>query len=170
VARGLVDAPLAPELRLDRLDRDAVRLHAAVAAALADRLVDDDAPVGVGELAALAQAARLGRAGLVVDERRDTRVPAQRALHAVELVAVMARDAVGEGAPRVFLDVVADAGDPPDALGVELARDLRRRPLALDRLALDRLPAGHRDGAVHQDLEGDVDLGGDRGPDREQPR
>src|SRR3546814_12039935 len=42
VAGRLVDDPLAAQLGLDRLDRDAVRLHAAVAAALADQLVDED--------------------------------------------------------------------------------------------------------------------------------
>ena len=45
VARRLVDAPLAPEFRLERHHRQAVRLHVAVAAALADELVDHDAPV-----------------------------------------------------------------------------------------------------------------------------
>ena len=93
VAARLVDPPLAPELGLDRLDRDAVRLHAAVAAALAHELVDHDAPVGIRELAALAQPARLGRAGLVVDQRRHAGHVAQLALHAVELVAVVDRDA-----------------------------------------------------------------------------
>src|SRR5690606_24019644 len=63
VAGGLVDAPLAAELGLDRLDRDAVGLDAAVAAALADQFVDEDAPVGVREGAALAAAALFRRAG-----------------------------------------------------------------------------------------------------------
>src|SRR6185369_10147906 len=42
VARVLVDPALAAELGLDRLDREAVALHRAVAAALAHELVDDD--------------------------------------------------------------------------------------------------------------------------------
>ena len=46
-------------------------LHAAIAAALADQLVDDDALVGIGKGAALAAAALLGGAGLVVDQHRD---------------------------------------------------------------------------------------------------
>ena len=50
---------------------DAVRLHAAIAAAFADELVDDDALVGIGKRAALAAAALFGRAGLVVDQHRD---------------------------------------------------------------------------------------------------
>src|SRR5690606_12059381 len=71
VAIRLVDAALAPELGLQRLDRHAVRLHAAVAAAFAHQLVDDDPPVGIGEGAALAPAPLLGRTGLVVNEDRD---------------------------------------------------------------------------------------------------
>src|SRR6202035_5766078 len=54
VAARLVDGALAAELGLERLHRDAVRLHAAVAAAFAHELVDDDALGGIGELAALA--------------------------------------------------------------------------------------------------------------------
>src|SRR5207245_10532692 len=47
VAAGLIDAALAPELGFERLHRDAVRLHAAIAAALAHQLVDDHALVGI---------------------------------------------------------------------------------------------------------------------------
>src|SRR6185503_4675812 len=59
VARGLVDRALAPVLGLEGLDRQAVRLHAAVAAALAYHLVDHHAPGGVGVLVPLAPAALL---------------------------------------------------------------------------------------------------------------
>ena len=45
-------------------------LHAAVAAALADEFVDDDALVGIGKGAALAAAALFGGAGLVVEQDR----------------------------------------------------------------------------------------------------
>ncbi len=89
VAGVLVDAPLAAELGLDRLDAQAVALHAAVAAALADPLVDDHAPVGRGQLAALAAAPLLGRAGLVVDDDGGAADRAELALEAVELVAVV---------------------------------------------------------------------------------
>ena len=60
---------LAAELGLERLDRQAVRLHAAVAAAFAHELVDHDALGRIGILAALAAAALFGGAGLVVDQR-----------------------------------------------------------------------------------------------------
>src|SRR5262249_40333243 len=53
VAIGLVDGALPAELGLDRLHRHAVRLLRAVAAPLADELVDEDAARRVGELAAL---------------------------------------------------------------------------------------------------------------------
>ena len=66
-------------------------LHAAVAAAFAHQLVDDHALRGIRELAALAAAALLRRAGLVVDQHRDAGRLAQLALHGVELVAVMDR-------------------------------------------------------------------------------
>ena len=56
VAGRLVDLGLAAELGLDRQDRQAVGLRAAVAAALADALVDEDALRRLGCLAALAGA------------------------------------------------------------------------------------------------------------------
>ena len=70
VAARLVDPALAPEFRLQRLHRDAIGLDAAIAAALADALVDEDALVGVGILAALAPSALFGGAGLIVDQHR----------------------------------------------------------------------------------------------------
>src|SRR5262249_35823910 len=79
VARRLVDRALAAELGLERLDREAVRCDAAVAAALADELVDDDAPRRVREFVALAAPALLGRAGLHVDDRGDALLLAQLA-------------------------------------------------------------------------------------------
>ena len=80
---------LAAEFGLDRLDRDAVRLHAAIAAAFADQFVDEDALVGIGKGAALAAAALFGGAGLVVEQHRHALDVAQLALHEVEVVAVM---------------------------------------------------------------------------------
>src|SRR5205823_11647938 len=54
VARGLMDLGLPAELRLHRLDAQAVRLLPAVTAALAHALVDVDAHGRVQELATLA--------------------------------------------------------------------------------------------------------------------
>src|SRR4029453_6977352 len=53
VARALVDRALAAEFGFYRCARHAVRFHAAVAAAFADELVDEDALRGIGILAAL---------------------------------------------------------------------------------------------------------------------
>ena len=74
VARRLVDLRLAPELGLDRDHAQAARLLAAVAAALADALVDVDLLRRLLDLAALALAALLRGALLVVDQDRDARL------------------------------------------------------------------------------------------------
>ncbi len=164
VAARLVDAPLAAELGLDRLDRDAVRLHAAVAAALADQFVDDHALVGIGERAALAAAPLLGRAGLVVEQHRDALHLAQLALHGVEVVAVMDGGARREvRADRVFVRLVGDDGDALDALGADLPGDHVAGEIAVVRLA-----AGHRDRVVVEDLVGDVGVRGEREADRQR--
>ena len=82
------------------LHRDAVRLLRAIAAALAHRLVDEDALRRIGIRAALAAAALLGGAGLVVDQDGQARDLAQLALHRVELVAMADLDAGGEAGIR----------------------------------------------------------------------
>src|SRR6516225_2517640 len=97
----LVDAALAAELGLDRDDGEAIRGGRAIAAALADELVDDDAPRRRRELAALAFAALLGGACLVVDQHRDAWNVAELPLHRVELVAVMQCRARGHIRPRL---------------------------------------------------------------------
>src|SRR5260221_12960912 len=89
VARRLVDRALAPERGLDRHDRHAVRLHAAIAAALAHRLVDDHALGRIDHQPALAPPAFFGRAGLVVDDHGHARGLAQGALDLVERVAML---------------------------------------------------------------------------------
>src|SRR6185437_6962563 len=115
VAARLVDGALAAELGLERLHRHAVRLHATVAAAFADKLVDDDAFVGIGKLPTLAAAALLGRTGLIVDQHRAAGDLRELALHGVEIVAMMHREAAGPvGAGRIFMRLV---GDDDDALG-----------------------------------------------------
>ena len=166
VARGLVDGALAPEPGLERHHRDAVRLHPAVAAPLAYRGVDEGAPGRVGVLPALAPAALLRRAGLVVDEDGDPGDVAQAALHRVELAPVVHGGSGGEPRPRpVLLRLVGDHHDAARALGLHLPGDDRHRERAVHRLA-----AGHRHRVVVEDLERDVDVRRDRGPDRQQPR
>ena len=154
VAGVLVDAALAAELGLDRLHAQAVALHAAVAAAFADQLVDHHALGRVDHRAALAAAPLLGGAGLVVDQDRAAFDLAQLALHRVELVAVVHRRRRAPGRPAR-----------------RTCRARRSRPRCAWRLrprssrvicgtvqhAVDRLAAGHRDRVVEQDLVGDVD-------------
>ena len=63
MAGRLIDGPLGAQLRLEGRDGNAVRLHAAVAAALADGGIDEHPLVGVRKQAALAAPAILGGAG-----------------------------------------------------------------------------------------------------------
>src|SRR5215467_15078646 len=88
VAIALVDLPLTAELGLERLDRHAVARVRAVAAALANGVVDEHALGGIGEGAALAPAALLGGTGLVVDQHGEPGNVAQLALDGIELVAM----------------------------------------------------------------------------------
>ncbi|MNX87618.1 hypothetical protein D3C86_1195500 [compost metagenome] len=71
VARRLVELALAAQFGLQRHQRQAVGGHAAVAAAFAYGLVDEQAAIRVGEFALLAAAALLGGAGLFVDQYGD---------------------------------------------------------------------------------------------------
>ena len=135
-------------------------LHAAVAAAFADQLVDDDALGRVGERAALAAAALLGGAGLVVDQHRDAR--RSRAARAAPR---RARRGGGRRRP-------AGSSTPAGYLSGSsvTTTTLRRRPRPRTWRAICgtvsgavvRLAAGHRDRVVVEDLVGDVDAGGDR--------
>src|SRR5207302_7929449 len=128
----------------------------AIAAALAYRIVDEDAARRVGVEAALAPAPLLGGAGLVVDDYGEAGHLAQVPLYRVELVAVADRDAGREsGAERILLRLVGDDDDLPRALGGNLPCDLGNR-----QMPVERLPAGHRHGIVVEDLVSDVDAGG----------
>ena len=155
VAVRLVDLALAPELGLERLHGDAVRLHRAIAAALADEIVDDHALVGVGKVAALAAAPLLGGAGLVVDQHRDARDRRELALHGFEVVAMMDRSCPTATAPCFgYLS------------GSSVTSAMRSTPSARTWRAIMStvsppswlLAAGHCDGVVEQDLVGEVRL------------
>src|SRR5690606_39192553 len=101
---------------------DAIGLHRAVAAALADQFVDEDALGRIGIAPALAPAALLGSTGLVIEQDRHARRVAQLLLHAFQVVAVLDRDAgcpVGTGG--ILLRLVAHHDDAADALGGDLA-------------------------------------------------
>ena len=123
-----MDARLAAELGLHRLDAHAVGLDAAVAAAFADALVDDDDLDRLLGLAAAARAAQLGRALLVVHQHRRARRRGQRALRLVEPVAVPDLGAAGQAHAAVvvsrssvvtmtFLTPLASRSDTMSATG-----------------------------------------------------
>src|SRR5205814_209030 len=136
VAGRLVDGALPAEFGLQRLHRNAVRLHAAVAAALADQLVDDDAFLGVRECAAFAAAALLGGAGLVVNQHGTAGDFRQFLLHRLQIVAMVEGDALRPfDAGRIFLRLVADDDDALGAFGRDLRGDLRHAEIALVGLA-----------------------------------
>ena len=90
-----MDRPLASELGLDRNDRHAVGLGAAITAVLAHPIIDDDALRRIGEGLALAPAPLLGGAGLVVHQHGNTRKLAQLALDCVQLTTMPDRHAAG---------------------------------------------------------------------------
>src|SRR5271163_1684706 len=97
VAARLVDAPLAPEFSLQRLDRHAIGDAPAIAAAFADLRIDEGALGRVGPFAALAQAPPLGRAGLIVQDDRDALEFAKFALGLIHRVAVAKAHAMRQG-------------------------------------------------------------------------
>ncbi|OPZ02648.1 MAG: hypothetical protein BWZ09_02526 [Alphaproteobacteria bacterium ADurb.BinA305] len=165
VAAVLVDGALAAELGLERLNAHAVALHAAVAAAFADQLVDDDARRRRGQLAALPAPAFLGGAGLVVEDGGGAGDLAELALHAVQFVAVVHRHAGRQRHAGVLLGLVADDAKARHALADHARHDLQHR-VPLGSLA-DLLTAGHGHRVVVEDLVGDVDAGGDRLADRQ---
>ena len=158
VAGGLVDHALAAPLGLHRLDGDAIGCEPAIAAALADGLVDEDALGGIGIEAPLAPAALLGRAGLIIDQHRDAGLARERCLHPVQLVPVVHADHVGNaGRAAIFPRLVGDDGNPPHALGEHLAGELRHGQATIEGLA-----AGHGHRIVVEQLEGDVGAGRER--------
>ena len=142
VARRLVDAALAAERCFERLDRQAVRLHAAIAAAFAHGVVDEQALVRVGEFALLAAAALLGRAGLVVDQHGD----ASRAARAAPC-----RVRCGDGTSCPSGTGRDDRRTSAARRTTTTKRRLPPRPAARSaapRSAVDRLAARHRDRVV----------------------
>src|SRR5690606_2606483 len=127
----------------------------AIAAALADLGVDEDALVGIGKLAALAAAPLLRSAGLIVDESRDALRLGQRPLHGHQLAAMMRRNAIGQTVGAlVLIRLVRDHLDAADALCQKLLRNLRDADSSVELL-----PARHGDGVVVENFESDVRTG-----------
>ena len=158
VAGRLVDLRLAAQLGVHRVHGQAARLRAAVAAPLAHRLVDDHAPGPLGGLPALAQPPQLGGARLVVHDQGDARHLGQGALGLGEPVPAPHLRARGQGRAAVARRVLAHHDDPGHALGGHGLAQVRHVELP-GRV----LPAGHRDHAVVEDLEGHGHPGRHRG-------
>ena len=161
VAGRLVDLPLLAELGLDGQHGQAVAHSGAVAAALADRLVDHHPPGWLVQQAPLAQAPGLGGAALVVDQDRHAGTASQLLLRRHDVLPRPHGDARREvRVTPVAVDVVGADRDGAHALRRQ--RPGQRRDVHQPG---DVLAAGHGDGRVVEQLEGDVDAGGDARPD-----
>src|SRR6185312_5566578 len=143
VAGRLVDRALAPKLGFERLHREAIGLNRTVAATFAHPVVDDHAPRRIGRQLAASATAQLGRAGLLVNDDRDSGHPAQLALHGFELVTVEEPRAGREVGDRELLGRIANYHDVADRFAVELVGDLRDTDRPVYRLA-----AGHGDRVI----------------------
>ena len=158
VARRLVHPCLGAVLGVHRKQGHAIRLGHAVAAALADALVDHDPPRGRRQDSPVAPTALLGRAELVVDHDA----------HALDLLQVredslqvLPRTKFGRlresGVGTVLSGVLAHDRDAANPLCLELSRQRRHGQRSRRVLA-----AGHRDRVVVEDLECHVHAGRDR--------
>ena len=151
VAGGQVDLALAAERRLLRLHAETVGFDRAVAAALADEVVDVGEFWRIGQPAALAPPPLFGGAFLRVDQHGDTRNVAQLALDGVEIARADGRSRRRESrACRTYRHRRTPARCA-DAVGADLLRDA----MDADR-PVDRLATGHGDRIVEEDLVGDV--------------
>src|SRR6185437_8484746 len=115
VAGRLVDGALAPHLGLQGLDRDAIGLHRAVAAAFADGRVDHDAAGRILHQAALPAAALFRGAGLHEHDGRSALQLAALLHDRVELVAVTSDDAGRDVGGGIEMRVLGDEVDVTDA-------------------------------------------------------
>ena len=162
----MVDLALAPEFRLERLNRHTARHRGTVATAFADLGIDKHPLVGVHPFATLAQAPPFCRAGLVVDDHRHTRFLAQLPLNGIKFRPVVQRHRPAKQALAVeLLDLVGDERDTLNTFGAQLFDHLQRV-----NLAIMRLPAGHRHKPVVQQLVGHRGPRRDRRADRHQAR
>ena len=162
VAGRLVDGALASQFGLQRLHRDAVRLHRTIAAAFAHGRIDDHAASRILHRSSFAAAAFFGSTGLDEYDCGRALYLAQRSHNRVELVAMRGLGARRNLGSRIDGGIFRNEIDFADAFRVQLEGDLLRRQLAVDVLA-----AGHRGRVVVEDLVGDVGAGGNGLADRE---
>ena len=152
-------AGLPAELGLDGKEAQAVRLDAAITAALAHRLVDENALGRLRRLPATALSPEIRSAVLVVHENRRPGCVAQEPLGFLEAVTVPRVDACE------LRRLVAQNERFLDPFGFERTDQFRNR-----HRAVDFLRSSHRDHAVVENLEGDVRARGDRLANRQSSR
>ena len=130
-------------------------MHAAVAAAFADQLVNHHTRGWVHHGAALAAAALFGGAGLVVNDDGGAFNLSHHALHRIQAVAVLHRHAFGQALHTiVFLGFVGHHHNALRTFGPHALCDLDH---AVSLGALPHLlAAGHGHGVVVQNFVGDV--------------
>ena len=162
VAGRLVDGALASQFGLQRLHRDAVRLHRTIAAAFAHGRIDDHAASRILHRSSFAAAAFFGSTGLDEYDCGRALYLAQRSHDRVELVAMRGLGARRNLGSRIDGGIFRNEIDFADAFRVQLEGHLLRRQVAVDVLA-----AGHRGRVVVENLVGDVGAGGNGLADRE---
>ena len=159
VAGALVDLAFTAKFGLQRLHAQAIALHTAIAATLTHQLVDDHALGGIDQRTPLAAPALFSGAGLVINDDRGALDLPELTLNAVQLVAVLNGNTLGQASDRlVFLGFIGHDDDFYRALGPHRLSDLHYR-VALRALA-HLLAAGHGHRVVVQNLVGDVHPGG----------
>ena len=166
VTGALVDLALAPQRGILGQHRQAIGFDAAIAAALAHRIVDKQAPCRVLRRALLPAPPQFRRAGLLVDDHRGTPVLPQFLLQGVQFIPVVqavARHGIEPAPPAV--GIVADQGDPAHALTAQLVDQVLHFQGAVDGLA-----TGHGHRVVVENLVGDIDPGGHRGANGQDTR
>ena len=146
-----MDARLGSQLGLHRVQRHAVADLAAVAAALADFLVDHREHVGFRLDAALALAALLGGALLVVDQHRHARRRLQLLERIEERLAAAQGGDRGQTGAAPAPRLLGNDDDFPHPFRRHAAGELRDSHAALRVLA-----ACHGHGAVVEQLERDI--------------
>ena len=151
VAGRLVDRPLAAKRGLQGLDGDAVRLLGTIAAALANRRIDEHPLVRVNRQPCLATAAQFGGTGLFEHDHRGARQVAQDQHHRVDMVAVPHLNPRSKVGGAVKIGPVRQQVNRTDPFVKQLMRDLRR-----GQVAVYRLTAGHRHRVIVQHLVGEV--------------
>jgi len=125
VAAVLVDAALAAEFGFQRLDRQAVGLHRAIATALTHQLIDDDTFGRVHHRAALAAATLFSGAGLVVNDGAASLDFTELALDAVQFITVLHFHAIEQFGAFVFFGLVGHDDQLAHALGHQALHDLQ---------------------------------------------